>query len=238
MASTMSYSTPKSNYSSLKYRGRGARQTRSYENTPIHQENAAGHQDTSLLPPKFRGSSLRLPHAISHNLISLVCKFEALDALNIPFKHSSPRIASSIGSQNSSARRVGAGCTKLFTTFTPSMNRRPLGYPHIFSKDNLPSGRDDIFISSNSPLRFSPTKLNSRYVGKAQSSPKPTSTRLRGGDRDACQTTASNISGTDKVPNEGLNNKDVRRSIRDKIRLYDGSESNPLPLGFNYQRIT
>jgi hypothetical protein len=229
ISSTMSYSTPKSNYSSLKYRSCGARQPRSYENTPSDQENAAELQDTSLPPPKFRSSSLRLPHAISHNLISLVSRFEALDALSLPFKHSSPQMASSRGSKNSPARQVGADAshrTNLSTIFIPSMNRSLLGYPYIFSEDDLPSGRDDIFISSNSPLRLSPTKLNSRYIGKAQSSSKPSSTRLRGGNWEACQATASNISGKDKAPNEGLNNKDVRRSIRDIIRLYDGSESS------------
>ena len=237
IASTMSYSTSKSNYSSLKYRRHGARQTQSYQNTPGHQENAAEHQDTSLLPPKFRSSSLRLPHAISHNLISLVSRFEALDALSLPFKHSSPQLGSLRGLHNSSARRVGAGasyCTKLSTIFIPSMNRSPLGYPHIFSEDNLPSGRDDIFISSSSPLRLSSTKINSRYIGKAQSSSKPSSTRLHGGEWDACQATASKIS---KARNEGPNNKDVRRPIRDIIRLYDGSESNLLSLGSNCQRI-
>ena len=229
----MSYSTSKSNYPSLKYRRRGARQTRSYENTPGHQENAAEHQDTSLLPPKFRSSSLRLPHTISHNLISLVSRFEALDALSLPFKHSSPQLGSLRGLQNSSARRVGADAshyTNLSTIFFPSMNRSPLGYPHIFSEDNLPSGRDDIFISSSSPLRLSSTKLNSRYIGKAQSSSKPNSTRLHSGEWDACQATASKIS---KARNEGPNNKHVRRPIRDIIKLYDGSESNSLSLGSN-----
>jgi hypothetical protein len=238
IASTMSYSTSKPNYSSLKYRRRGAWQTRSYENTPSHQENAPEHQDTSLLPAKFRSSSLRLPHAICHNLISLVSRFEALDALSLPFKHSSPQTALWRGPQNSSSRRVGAGaspCTNLSTIVIPSMNKSPLAYPHIFSEDDLPSGRDYIFISSSSPLRLSPATLNSRYLGNAQSFSKPSGTKLCGGDWDACQATASNISRKDKAPNEGPNNKDARRSIRDIIRLYDGSESNSLSLSSNCQ---
>jgi hypothetical protein len=233
----MSDSTSKSNYSSLKYRRYGARQTRSYDNTPGRRENAAEHQDTSLLPPKFQSSSLRLPHSISHSLISLVSRFEALDVLSLPFKHSSPQLGSLRGLHNSSARRVGAGashCTNLSTIFIPSMSRSSPGYSYIFSEDNLPSGRDDIFVSSSSPLRLPSTKLNSRYIGKAQSSSKPSSTKLRGGEWDACQAAASKIP---KTPDEGPNNKDVRKPIRDIIRLYDGSESNSLSLGSNCQRI-
>jgi hypothetical protein len=170
-----------------------------------------------------------MPHAISLNLISLVSRFEALDALSLPFKHSSLQPASLRVSQKISARRVEKSanhCTKLSTILIPTANQSPQEYSHVMSEDEPTSGRDDVFISSSSTLRFSPEKPIMRYVRKAQTCRQPSTTRLRGGDWDTIQAMTRNRAGINKAFNEVPNNKDERRSIRDIIRLYDGGEPN------------
>ncbi|KAG4440679.1 hypothetical protein IFR05_003825 [Cadophora sp. M221] len=195
----------------------------------VHQQYPDNSANVSPRNHKnHRASSDRLPHGISFNLVSLVTKFEALDALSLPFKTPSLQPAPLKISRNSSQHNNCAGSRyrrRLSTIFGP---KRGSAERHDFSLSEEEFKAGDIFGSSNSrqikPLH---KKVDARKLRKAQTSYKPSSIRLRGGVWDPADATHGEGIGAvaaQYVQNE-LPDEKLRGSIRDRIKFYDGAVS-------------
>ncbi|PVH80759.1 hypothetical protein DL98DRAFT_654454 [Cadophora sp. DSE1049] len=179
---------------------------------------------------KSRTSTDRPHHGISFNLVSLVTKFEALDALSLPFTTPSLQPAPLQISRNSSRQKEGTGFhyrRRLSTIFSPkrgSSEKRENGP----SEAELQPAYTDIFDSLTSrTLGSLDKKADSRKLRKAQTSYKPSSIRLRGGVWDPSDAFHGRGIGAVAAPyieNERLDEK-KGGSIRDKIRFYDGTVS-------------
>ncbi|KAH7350940.1 hypothetical protein BKA65DRAFT_248068 [Rhexocercosporidium sp. MPI-PUGE-AT-0058] len=171
-----------------------------------------------------RASSDRLLHGISFNLVSLVTKFEALDALSLPFK-TPPLQQAPLETSRNSAKHNRAGSSyrrRLSTIFSP---KRGSAERHDYSPSEERFEAEDIFGSSKSrKIRPLDKKPDIGKLRKAQTSYKPSSIRLRGGVWDPADPPHGGGIGPVAAPyvqNELPDGK-TRGSIRDRIRFYDG----------------
>ncbi|KAK0108996.1 hypothetical protein ONS96_002833 [Cadophora gregata f. sp. sojae] len=181
-----------------------------------------------------RASSDRLQHGISFNLVSLVTKFEALDALSLPFTTPSFQPAPLQLSRNSPIQKGGKGAgyrRRLSTIFSPKRGSSEKRDNRSVEEDIQPA-YTDIFESLNSrKLGLLGTKADSRKLKKAQTSYKPSSIKLRGGVWDTADFINGRKFGTVAAPyieNEKLDDN-KGGSIRDKIKFYDGSKFDCKP---------
>lgn len=183
--------------------------------------------ELSDYPPRSgisQQDSIRAKHRISFNLISLVTKFEALDALSLPTKvrylqpaplQVSPQLR----------RRGGGKATgrfrRLSTIFSPSRSDGGSEDP-FFSETDPYSGRENLFSSSNVKLTISLSKADAKKLRKVQSTSNGNSIRRWGRSVKTVQQSPASVVIAPYVKNEfSVKNK---RSIRDMIKLYDGGK--------------
>lgn len=207
-------------------RGHSLRQHQTYENSPIHRINLP--EQNVISPPriKYRSSSLRLPRGISQNLVSLVSRFEALDALSLPI-HLPPEppvpLVSSRGLRLRRTTGIGASNQRelsRISSLKENENFEEHGNHHCVNT----SERDDIINSSSSAKLASPKQTNRRRLQRAQPLLKHSNKTVSGWISDFSQQERSHEASTFGGPVS--TNKTGRKSIRDMIKLYDGSMEN------------
>ncbi|PBP19093.1 mating-type alpha-pheromone receptor PreB [Diplocarpon rosae] len=188
------------------------------------QGPTSGPTDTS---PKNKRESLYSPRGGSFSLVSLVSKFEALDALSLPFAIPALQPAPLHISRNQSRHRGGTGSNckrKLSTIFSHGRGslERDDG---AFSEDETRPARPDTFGSSNSRALGTLGKQNKLgKIDKAQNSLKHSTIRLHGTTRDPDQTAPRKATGVATAPHTQNGTLDDN-SLRDKIRFFDGTVS-------------
>ncbi|PBP17804.1 mating-type alpha-pheromone receptor PreB [Diplocarpon rosae] len=207
-----------------KRRGRLSRHTQSIGSHQYQQGPTSGSTDTS---PRNKNKILYSPSGGSFSLVSLVSKFEALDALSLPFAIPALQPAPLHISRNQSWRRgdTGSNCKrKLSTIFSPrseSLDR----HDSAFSEDETRPARPDMLGASNYRARGTLEKQNN--VGKfdkAQDGQKPSSIMPRGATWDPGPTARSKAVGVVIAPHAQNETLDDNR-LRDKIRFFDGTVS-------------
>jgi len=197
-----------------------------------------GGRDTHLYPSdsasisqrssKRRASPDRQHHGISFNLVSLVTKFEALDALSLPFTTSSVQPAPLRISRNSPRQKTGTGSNykrRLSTIFSPKRGSSEK-YGNEPSEAGQPVYTDIFDTLTSRTLGSLNKKTDVRKPRKERKSYKYGSMRSRGGVWDPAAANHSRGSGTKAAPyieNERLDGK-KGESVRGKIRFYDGSK--------------
>ncbi|KAH7419849.1 hypothetical protein BKA64DRAFT_737960 [Cadophora sp. MPI-SDFR-AT-0126] len=209
---------------------------RSARDTQIHTNETANISKRGN--EKSRSSTDHPHHGISFNLVSLVSKFEALDALSLPFTtpslqpaplhilRSSPRPKEGIGT---SYRRRLSTIFKTKSGISKANENGP-------SEARLQPAYTDIFDSlSSRELGSLDKKADSRRLRKEHISYKPNSIRFRGDVWDPADTIHGRGIGTvaaTYIENERLDEK-KGGSIRDKIIFYDGTVSTGINTGSN-----
>ena len=207
---------------------RGRRQNQTYS-TPPSNPKYSTDGEALLESTKIQSSSVRLSRRINLNLLSRISKFEALDALSMPIKLSSLRPAHLQISRNPTSLK-GTEINhrkKLSTIFSPSSESRD-EYGQL----------DDGFTSeqgtpaSSKPRKwFSSRTADSRKLRRSQASYKSANIRMRGGVQD--MTEASESKGFDTFAIADVQNEAPARkkTIRDMIKLYDGSSDKVVSKG-------
>jgi hypothetical protein len=229
----MAFHPSNSSYTFPQRRGRRSRLTKIYHTTIINQPNFNGVGETLPQIPKLQSSSFRIPSRTSFNLLSRISKFEALDALSLPTKSSSPRpVYPQISQTPSSRNGTEASQTKrLSTIFSPSIESREQKFP---SEDFI-SGRDTLDSTKSKIWLLTSKKTNSRKLQKSQLSNKPSRIKLRGGVWDPAGTSESNVIGV--VPTPYGRKEVAKKKIRDMIKFYDGSADTFLSKGSSHLHI-
>ncbi|KAI6711176.1 hypothetical protein JHW43_006319 [Diplocarpon mali] len=207
-----------------KWRGRLSRHGQSIDSHQCQKDPPSGPMETS---PKNKKGSLYPPRGGPFSFVSLVSKFEALDALSLPFAIPALQPAPLQISRSPLRKRDCMGNNykkRLSTIFSPrrgSSDRQDIA----FSEDETRPAQPDIFSSSNSrELGFLGKQNDVGKVGRAQDAQESCSIRLRGGIWDPNQITrgkATEAVTTPQVQNETLEDN----SLRDKINFYDGTIS-------------
>lgn len=208
--------------------GRWSRRSQSQPSPQSHQDNST---NTSPRNNKKHTSSAPIPHGVSFNLVSLVTKFETLDALSLPIAIPFLQPAPLQISRTASRQKDATGTSykrKLSTIF--SLRRGSMERCGIDTfEDEIKRGVAGIFSSSNPKWPSSLDKeIDQRKLRKAQTSYKPSSIRLRGGVWDPVETIHGIGIGAVAGPyvqNEILDEK-KGGSIQDKIRFFDGGKNH------------
>lgn len=225
----MTFDPTNSTYTTPPRRNRRSRQTQTYHTSP------AKHSFPRELSPQnhaARSASLQLPQRMSLNLLSLVSKFEALDAFSLPIKFPSMCPAPLQVSRNSSiTRRVTATSHKrrLSTIFSPTNENRERDILSP-SEDDITSERDTLYLAK-SRTWIPSQKYFLRKPRKSQDSSKSSDLRMRNGVRgneDIREGIGVRSVTAPYVQNETPAKK---RGIRDMIRFYDGSTDTFVPNG-------
>ncbi|KAE8445641.1 hypothetical protein EG329_012938 [Mollisiaceae sp. DMI_Dod_QoI] len=172
--------------------------------------------------PQVQNPSVYTTHRISSNLVSLVTKFEALDALSLPFKV--PSLQPAPLEVSSPVRRRGGGtATGAFRRLSTIFNQRGSGGDRedpFFSEGDAISSRENIFNLSSAKVLVSLSKADSMRSKKVQNKSSGNSIKKWGRvakvgqDSPASNITAPYVKNEFPTKNKG--------TIRDKIRLYDG----------------
>jgi len=223
----MVYNTVNSYFQSTSGRDHHSRHRQSYHYT--RSENTQIHTPQQLRQPE--SSSVRLPGR-SHNMFSMISKFEALDAVSLPIKIPSLQPAHLQISRNSSRRQTGTENTqikRLSTIFSPrnKSNDLPDGVGHI---DELPSGREGSSniqgVGGTSLLK----KPGRGRLRKAQPSIKPTTSASPLIAKQLPCRLQDKGSGDTVQATQGPQEVRLRRrkTIRDIIRFYDGGKTTLL----------
>ncbi|KAF8858882.1 hypothetical protein BDZ45DRAFT_802086 [Acephala macrosclerotiorum] len=203
-----------------------SKQTRSGHGPASRLPLSSGLSTSSPKPPTFQRGSIRATHKISFNLVSLVTKFEALDALSLPFKPQSLQPAPLQVSPR--LRRRGGGkatghLKRLSTIFSSNRSGGDNEDP-FFSEDEPYPGRENLFSSSNAKTSDSLNKQDIKKLRKVQSTRNGNSIRRWGRSSKNVQKSPASVVTAPYVKNEfPAKNK---RSIRDMIKLYDGAISD------------
>ena len=177
---------------------------------------------------KRRASPDRQHHGMSFNLVSLVTKFEALDALSIPFTTSAVQPAPPRISRNSPRQKTGTGSNyrrRLSTIFSPKRGSSDK-YGNGPSEAGQPVYTDIFDILTSRTLGSLNKNTDARKLKKERHSYKFGSARSRAGVWYPADTHHGRKCGTVAAPyveNERLDEK-KGGSVRDKIRFYDGSK--------------
>lgn len=191
--------------------------------------------DSAKVSPRstnnLRASRDRMPHGVSFNLVSLVTKFEALDALSLPVTSPSLQPAPLHISRKSSRQKDGRGSRyrrRLSTIFSPKRGSTENHDPG-HSEEDIQARQVDIFGFSNSRKFGSLDKMiDARKLRKSQTSNKPSSVRSRGGVWDPADAVHGREIGAVAAPyvqNETQDEK-KRGSIKDRISFYDGGKNH------------
>ncbi|CZR53032.1 uncharacterized protein PAC_02910 [Phialocephala subalpina] len=203
-----------------------SRQTQSGNSPSTQRLFSSDLPDSSPKSLKSEQDSIRATHKISFNLVSLVTKFEALDALSLPLKVRSLQAAPLQVSPR--LRRRGGGkatgrLRRLSTIFSPSRSSGGNDDP-FFSETDPYSGRENIFSSSNVKVTTSFSKAGTKKLRKVQSTHNGNSIRKWGRGSKTVQESPASVVTAPYVKNEfPVKNKP---SIRDMIKLYDGAISH------------
>jgi len=197
-----------------------SRQAKSSRDTSVTRQFSSEAPIPSLKSSKSNLALIRGSNRISFNLVSLVAKFEALDALSLPFKAPSLQPASLQDSPRLRRRGGGGGTVaghfrRLSTIFSPP-SRSGVGNEDPFVFEDDPVSRRETFFSSSKARAFG------SYTSKAgtTSSRRLQSTNNRGSNAKKQHVTPASTVTAPYVKNEFPSNN--KRSIRDMIRLYDG----------------
>jgi len=213
----MTFNPPDSNPSIPSRRVHRPWQIQPYSSLPKHQQ-ICDSLDFSDQDPRSQITSVPRRKGFSLNLLSLISKFEALDALSLPIQFPTLRPAPLQVSPNYSrheeteASRRGA----LLTIFNLKSESQDVCTPIV----SRTSGPDDVFGPTSSRISYSAPKT--RKLRKVQVYSKPSSIKQLGGvwgraeSEDMGGITALFVES--KAPNK------KRNSIQDMVRLYDGSK--------------
>ncbi|CAG8982849.1 hypothetical protein HYALB_00006659 [Hymenoscyphus albidus] len=205
-----------------------------YPSTPQSSTRTPGSSPRRLCPT----SSGKPPkRSLSLNLFSIINKFEALDAVSLPYRYPGLQPAPLQVSRNTSRRRDGhgAGMDRLSTIFSPG-GKGYEGYIPLGSEECLrPIPRRQ--EPSVSVEECTPTTGIKRWKGRPRKSMSPqksnTSTTERGNrrsrsDSDLKDTSRLLSSAKTRLENGGSKR---HRSIKEMIKFYDGgSETTSFPL--------
>lgn len=179
-----------------------------------------------LHPPELQTSSIRANNRISFKLVSLVTRFEALDALSLPFKLPSLQPAPLKVSSRVYKRRGGTltgHLRRLSTIFSPPSRSDVDKEDPFFSEEDPASGRNNLFSLSNArasdPLV---NKMNSKQLRSTKSLYNAGSVRVKGGMSNQDHGTPKSSITAPYITNESPSRS--QRSIRDMIKLYDGGQ--------------
>jgi hypothetical protein len=227
----MIYQNKASHFASTSHSGRRSRQSQSYHSprpAPRDPLQINNHSSTPSQAVKYKTSSIRLPREISVNMISLISKFEALDALSLPVKIPSLQPTPLRLSRDSFRRKGGTGASQqknLSTIFSPrscSRNR----YRSVYSEEDFNSAGEDILWKSTLTTGgFSGDKLELGRIRKPNSPHKIGSIRLHGRVRNTSLHSPSKPSAA--VASSYIQTEPIRskhgNTVRDMIRFYDGS---------------
>ena len=206
----MPYNTVNSYFHSPSRRNRRSKQTQSW-----HHLQSESVQE---LPPQRPRVSL--------GLVSMISKFEALDAISLPIKIQSLQPAPLQLSRNSSRRQTGTKVSqirKLSSIFSPR-EKNTNSHDDIGSIDEFALGKGDYSSTvdsigaGSSPRR--PRKLRKSQLSNKVDTIKPYETLKAfhyqdGGRQDTVVTTQGQSEGRWKK----------RRTIRDIIKFYDGGSN-------------
>jgi hypothetical protein len=204
------------------------RQSQTYNTIPRNQQYSKGNEEPLHQNSNAQDSSVHLSRGINLNLLSRITKFEALDALSMPVKLSSLRPAHLRISRNSSPRKgtEARHRKRLSTIFSPSSESRD---EYIQIEDDFASERDT--LASSKPRKwFSSKTADSRKVRRSQASHKSANARLSGRVWETTEAPRSKEPAV-TIP-EGQNDTVTRKkTIREMIRLYDGSSDKVVSKG-------
>lgn len=198
-----------------------SRQTQS-GHSPKNQRQLATELSAPSPKPSIQHASIGATHRISFNLVSLVTKFEALDALSLPFKL--PSLQPAPLQISPRPRRRGGGkatghLRRLSTIFSPNRSGGDNEDP-FFSENDPHPGREDLFISSTTKISHSLNKQDAKKLRKIQSTQDGNSSRRWVRSSKNLQESPRSVVTAHYVKNEfPAKNK---HSIRDMIKLYDG----------------
>jgi hypothetical protein len=210
-----------------------SRQAKSGHNTSITVQFPGEAPAASPKISKSKPASIRGPSRTSFNLISLITKFEALDALSLPFQSPSLQPAPLQVSPRLRKRGGGGGTVaghfrRLSTIFSPPSGSGVDNEDPFVSEDDPLSGRETLFSSSKARAFGSHTsKADTRSLGKLRGTHKRGSILITSADTQKQKYTATSNVTAPYVKNEFPSNH--KRSIRDMIKLYDGG-SFPAPV--------
>lgn len=218
----MPYSTVNSYFQSASERDRHSKQTQSYHNR--RSEGIQIHTPQKLAPRE--PSSVRLTHGTSFNMLSIISKFETLDAVSLPIKVPSLQPSHLHISRNSSRRNTGTEGTqikRLSTIFSPRNKNSDIagGVGHI---DEVTLGREGAFNTEDFGGSASTRKSERGKLRKPQYPIKSGTSTNHAKSKDLpSHYQGEGLSDTIMATQDTLEGRLKRRkTIKDIIRFYDG----------------
>lgn len=199
-----------------------------HPSTPLASTRPPGSSPRRTCPT----SSGRPPkRSTSLNLFSIINKFEALDAVSLPYRYPGLQPAPLQVSRNSSKRRdgYGGGMERLSTIFSPGSKGYETyeGYIPLGSEENLrPTPRG--YEPTISTEECTPNSGIKRWRGPPRKSMSPQKSKIltinRGdrrsrSDSDLKDTSRLLSSAKTRLENEGSKR---HKSIKERIKFYDG----------------
>jgi hypothetical protein len=207
---------------------RGRRQNQTYSIPPSNQKNS-NDGETLLESTKTQSSSIHLSRGINLNLLARISKFEALDALSMPIKLSSLRPAHLKISRNSVSLKGTETIhrKRLSTIFSPSSESRD-EYAQL---DDEFTSEQDTPASPKSRKWFFSKTTDSRKLRRSQASYRSPNIKMRGGVRETSETPETKGIDTVTITDVQKEAPSRRKTIRDMIKLYDGSSDKVVSKG-------
>ena len=210
----MPYGTVNSYFHSPSRWNRRSKQTQSWD----HGQSESIHD---ILPRRPR---------VSINLFSIISKFEALDAISLPFKIRELQPAPLQLSRDSSRRQAGTRTNQIkkLSTFFSLRDKSTDSQKGLGSIDEFALGREDFLgaqVSIGANLTVS--RHGKSKLGKPQSSSKDSPLRLRETFKAFPYQDEGNRDTVLQEKSEGGSKR--RRTIKDIIKFYDGSMNAHFP---------
>lgn len=172
------FAAPKDPSSASKRDGRRSRHTKSFRSQQI---NTDGPTEISPQSNKNGNSSVRASHGISYGLVSLVTKFEALDALSLPITETSLQPAPLQTPRSLTRHRHNPGNNyrkRLSAVFSRQKGIIDGNDDDVFESDSKPARAGILGLSPRRPNGSWSSKTDKRVPKETKAPDKPSSMRL------------------------------------------------------------